>query len=226
MDALARLDRWLGVGADDHVAGLKQLALPAAGVEVKHPAGLLQEVGVARKDPRLVAPRADRVISEPAPDRRRRRLADGLLDDEAVDLRSTEARQRQPELLGQLARDRLDLRDLLRGENDAGDRTALCPQDPRCLRQRTVFASPRRDRRTYPRAERSRDWSDRQRRAAPVSRGPRPCTPTSGWPPDAQVHDAPARQARSLSPRLPRHNVRQPPAESFTSTTELPAGST
>ena len=56
------LDRGLLVAADDVVAGMQQLAFPAAGVEVKDAAGLGGEVGVAREDPGAVLPRLDRVL--------------------------------------------------------------------------------------------------------------------------------------------------------------------
>lgn len=62
VDPSAGLDRWLGISRDHHVAGLQQLALPAALVEVEHPPSLLQEVGVAREDPRTDLPRLDRVL--------------------------------------------------------------------------------------------------------------------------------------------------------------------
>jgi hypothetical protein len=75
MDPPPRLDRRLRVGTDDHVAGLEQLALPAPRVQVKHPPGLLQKIGVAGEDPRTVLPRFDRILGEPAADRRRRRVA-------------------------------------------------------------------------------------------------------------------------------------------------------
>ena len=45
-----------------------------------------------------------------------------------MQLRTTEARQRHAVRLGQLARDRLDLRDLFRGENDTVAPTVLDPQ--------------------------------------------------------------------------------------------------
>jgi hypothetical protein len=93
MQARACLDRRFRVGAEHHVAGFKQLAFPAPRIQVEHRAGLLKEVRVARKDPRPVLPRADRVVGQPPPDRRRRRVADGLLDDEAMQLSATEARQ-------------------------------------------------------------------------------------------------------------------------------------
>lgn len=72
----ARLDRGLLVSADDEVAGLEPPPLEAALVEVQAAAGLAGEVGVAGKDPRAVAPGADRVLREPAPDGRARDLGD------------------------------------------------------------------------------------------------------------------------------------------------------
>src|SRR3954454_6113274 len=69
VDPCPGLDRGLGVGADHAVAGLKQLAFPAALVEVEDRAGLLQEVGVAREDPRALLPGLDRVLGQPATDR-------------------------------------------------------------------------------------------------------------------------------------------------------------
>jgi len=66
--ATARLDRGLLVGADDVVAGMQPLALPAAFIEIKDRAGLLGEARVAREDPRAVLPGPDRVLRQPAPD--------------------------------------------------------------------------------------------------------------------------------------------------------------
>jgi hypothetical protein len=100
--------------------GSSSFAVPAALVEVEHRPGLLEEVGVPGEDPRPLLPRLDRVLGQPAGDRRRRRLTERVLDDEAVQLRAREARQRGAVGLGQLARDRLDLGDLLRGEKRRG----------------------------------------------------------------------------------------------------------
>src|SRR5215207_6143255 len=74
--APARLDRGLLVGADHEVAGFERPSLPAPLVEVEDPAGLLPEVGIARKDPGAVVPRADRVLRKPAPHRGARDLGD------------------------------------------------------------------------------------------------------------------------------------------------------
>ena len=90
-------------------------------------ASLLSERGSAGKDPGAGLPRLDRVLVQPTPDRRRRRLGNAPLDHQAVQLNPGEARERQLVAARQLARDRLDLGDLLRGENGAGDPRAACP---------------------------------------------------------------------------------------------------
>ena len=225
MDPPARLDRWLRVGADHEVAGLEQLALPAARIQIEHRPGPLDEVGILRKDPRAVLPGLDRVPREPAPDRRGRRLRDAALDDEPMQLRSTEARQRNALGLGQLARDRLHLGDFLRGENGAGDPTALDPRDPQVPPRRSVFASPRRDRPTCRRARRSRDSCGPRPPAAQAWHEPPPGRPTSGSPPAAPTRYGSRHRARPLLPLVPRHNVRQPGRRSF-NPTELAADST
>jgi hypothetical protein len=79
--AVPRLDRGLLVAADDVVAGMQQLAFPAAGVQVEDAAGVGGEVGVAREDPGAVLPRLDRVLGQPAPDGH----AGDLLADPAAD---------------------------------------------------------------------------------------------------------------------------------------------
>jgi hypothetical protein len=79
--ARSRLDRGLLIATDDVVARMQQLALPAAGVQIEDPAGLLRERGVAGEDPGAVLPWLDRVLREPAPDRH----AGDLLADPASD---------------------------------------------------------------------------------------------------------------------------------------------
>jgi site-specific DNA recombinase len=186
--------RWSGrVGADDHVARFEQLALPAALVEVEHPAGLLEEVGVAREDPRALLPRLDRVLGQPAPDRRRGRLAGCALDHEAVELGSTEARERHALRLGQLAGDRLDLGDLFRGENGAGGPRACDPLIPPAAPGGSVFANARPRRRSSPSAGRSRRWSARLRRRGRAWRAAPACAAACSTPPGARAPSAPRR---------------------------------
>jgi site-specific DNA recombinase len=117
--SLLRWDRL--VGAHDEIAGLKQLSFPAALVEIEDPAGLLGELGVAREDPRAVVPRADRVLCQPPPDRDRRDCRDDpALDRLPGQLSARPARERDAPLGRQLARQRLDLGHLRRGEKRRG----------------------------------------------------------------------------------------------------------
>ena len=122
-----RLQLGLLVGGDHELVGTKQLALEAPGVEVEHPPRLLSEIEVAAEDPGAHLPGLDRILRQPAPDRRGRGLGDAAFDDEAVKLSAAEARERDAAGGGQLAGDRLDLGDLLRGENGAGDPRAVGP---------------------------------------------------------------------------------------------------
>jgi len=84
--ARAGLDRGLLIGADDEVAGVKSLSLPASLVEVEHGAGLLEEGRVGGEDPGAVLPGAQRVLGKPARDRRCRGLGEAALDDETMKL--------------------------------------------------------------------------------------------------------------------------------------------
>ena len=64
------LDARLLVGTDDELVAPERAAVPLAGVEVEDACRLGPEVGVTGEDPAAVGPRLDRVLVEPAPDRR------------------------------------------------------------------------------------------------------------------------------------------------------------
>ena len=151
-----RLQLGLLVSADHVLVRAQPFALEGAGVEVQHPAGFGGEVGVAREDPRTGLPRLDRVLGQPAPDRRGRRLGDTALDHQTVQLNPRESGERQLVGARQLARDRLDLGDLLRGENDAVDPTAHSPQARPAARRRTAIFAWRRYRESSPAERRYR----------------------------------------------------------------------
>src|SRR5436309_1003199 len=76
---------WLGSTASHRRTRQSRQAraadLPPALVQIQHPTGLLSELRVAREDPRTVAPRSDRILTEPPPDRDRCDLS----DDSALD---------------------------------------------------------------------------------------------------------------------------------------------
>src|SRR5665213_103847 len=97
------LDRGLLVRGD-HVLILGEFsAIEDPFVEVEDDAGLLREVGIAREDPRAVAPGPDDGIGEDAPDRRSTdSIGDLRTNDFRRDLRAGEATERQVPLRRQL----------------------------------------------------------------------------------------------------------------------------
>jgi hypothetical protein len=81
-----RLDRRFLIGADHELARMQQLALPSSLVEIEYRPCPLQEGRVGREDPGAVLPRLERVLGQPAGDRRGRRHANATLDHEPVQL--------------------------------------------------------------------------------------------------------------------------------------------
>jgi hypothetical protein len=75
MAAAAGLDGGLLVGTDDILAWFQLLALEDPVVQVQDHPGLGGEVGIAGEDPGAVLPRLDRVLVQPAPQRRGRDVA-------------------------------------------------------------------------------------------------------------------------------------------------------
>jgi len=69
MAAEARLDTGLFIGTDDVILGAKWGPLPVSGIQIQHSSRLLGKVGVAGKDPLLVAPRFEGIGSQNPPDR-------------------------------------------------------------------------------------------------------------------------------------------------------------
>jgi hypothetical protein len=74
--AAAGLDGGLLIGADDVLIGTELRCLEDPLVQVQDHPSLGGEVGVAGKDPRLVLPGLDRVLGQPAPQRRGRDVCD------------------------------------------------------------------------------------------------------------------------------------------------------
>ena len=125
----AALQLGLLVGADDVVARVQPLALPATLIEIQDTAGLGSEVGVAREHPCLPGPRPDRILRQPAPDRRsRHRAHHAALDGRGGQLSRRPLPQRLARLRGKLARDRLDLGDLRGGKTTGAARASASHQ--------------------------------------------------------------------------------------------------
>jgi len=89
--AAERLQLRLLVGANDVLVRAQPLALEHPPIEIQRAAGLLGEVRVACEQPRARLPRLDRVLVQPAPDRRRRRLGHATFENKAVQLNAREA---------------------------------------------------------------------------------------------------------------------------------------
>ena len=176
---------------------MQQLALPATLIQVEHRPGALEEPRVAREHPRAMLPRLDRVLGQPPRDRGRRRVGDATLDHQPMKLSPGEPGDRHAKLARQLARDRLDLRHLLRGKNDAGDPHAAYPAAPPVDPNGTVFAISRRPPASYPaapRSPRSSGPAPHTARSAPA--GPSETVPSTGQR-SPQVRSALAQTARS-----------------------------
>src|SRR4051812_1346913 len=186
VDSPAGLDRGLLVGRDHQVARVQQLAVPAARIQIKDAAGLDGEVRGDRKDPRPVLPRPDRVGGQPAQDRRLRGITDPALDNEPMNVSRRASRQRHA-VAGRLARDRLDLGDLLRGKSGTAGPTALDPGDLQGVVRRTVVATDQRSSCSYPAAPRSPRSTGPERRTRPAERAGHPETAPSATPRPAQA---------------------------------------
>lgn len=143
--AMASLDAGLFVRAD-HVFVRKQWdTVPETVVQVQHHAGLLFKARVPRPDPTAIAPRADGIRTEPSPNRRTTdRSHNATLDRVPCDLRAGKTRKRQPQVFGQLACQRFNLDDDLRGEKRAGVRALAVLEDRPDVPQRSACATSRR----------------------------------------------------------------------------------
>jgi hypothetical protein len=106
--AAARLNTGLLVGADDVLALTEPLALEDPVVQVQDHPGLGGEVGIAGKDPGAVLPRLDRVLLQPAPQRRGRDVVHQAGGEQlGAQLGKTPPAKRHPAGGGQLTGDRL-----------------------------------------------------------------------------------------------------------------------
>ena len=131
MDAQPRLDAGFLVGRDDVLVLAQRLSLPASLVQVQDAPGLGLEVRIARKNPAAVLPRPDCVLVQPTPDCA---VADARHQTRALgvsrNVGHAEARQWQPKVGRQFARDRLDLNRELWGERPGGDLGGLSLRGP------------------------------------------------------------------------------------------------
>src|SRR5215212_233691 len=110
MAAAARLDLGFLIGRQHVLVVAQQLALEEALVQVQNPAGLGGEVWGPREDPRVVPPRLDGILGQPAAQRRGRdRLDQPAADDLSPQLLKAPPADRNATGHWQFTGDRLDL---------------------------------------------------------------------------------------------------------------------
>ena len=142
MCATTGLHAGLLIGGDDKFVAFEGFVLPRAAIQVEDAVGPDGKIGVARKDPTALIPRANGVLVEPAPDGASRDAGHQAgVADLASDVGSIPVRQWQVEGGGQLASQRFDLYDQLRGEKPGGDPGERARRGRRGAPRRTVFAT-------------------------------------------------------------------------------------
>jgi len=130
MFAPARLDAGLLVGAEHIIARSQGFVPPPALIEVQDAAGLGSEGGITRENPATMAPRSQRVLAEPAPQRGAADLRhQPLFDRFPAQFGERPARQWQATTRRQLTCQRLDLDPDSGGKNAPGDRRAAVLRD-------------------------------------------------------------------------------------------------
>ena len=138
----AGLDARLLIGADHELVVPEPPSFPLARVQVEDARRLGSERRVAREDPAAVGPRLDRVLVEPAPDRRvGDRGHEPAADDLGPDVRDVEPAEGQPEAGRQLTGDRLDGDDERWGGKPADGRSASARRDLPGLPRRSACAT-------------------------------------------------------------------------------------
>ena len=140
MPALARLDTWLLVGTDDHVVGVQWDPLPHSLAQIEHRPGILFEPWVTWEDPVAELPGPNGILIEPPPDGGATDLGDDApADSFAGDFRVGVPGRWQATLARQLASERFDLDDDVRGRRTVV-RVGHDPASRADAARRTVYA--------------------------------------------------------------------------------------
>ena len=133
MDAPARLNAGLLVGAQDVFTSAHGVPLPPSFVEIQDAASFGGKVPIAWKDPAAMPPGLQGILTEPAPHRGPADLGDDASGDHfSLQLGDGPPRQRQSLLAGRFTRQRLDL------DDDAGGKSGLGARLEAVLRGRVI----------------------------------------------------------------------------------------
>ena len=142
MLAATRLNAGLLVGGDDEFIASEGLILPRSAIQIEDAVCLDSEIGVAGKDPTASIPGANGVLVEPAPDGASRDTGHQAgLTDLANDVGSAPVGQWKVKGGWQLASQRFDLNDQIRGEKPGDDPGGSARPVRRRAPRRTAFAT-------------------------------------------------------------------------------------
>ena len=122
------LNAGLFVRGNDIVVSAQRGSLPNAFVQIEDRIGFGRKVGIARKDPASMLPRAEGIAAEPPPQRGAANLRDqALRNDMLPDLLNREPGQRKPEAMRKFTGQRLNLNDQAGGKSGLYARLEVAP---------------------------------------------------------------------------------------------------
>src|SRR5713101_4117736 len=171
----AGLDAGLLVAGDHEISSGQQATLPDALVQIQDGPRLLFELGVAREDPASMAPGADRIFIQPAP---QCRLADrgdeAAAQDLSLEFRNAIAGQREAAVAGKPASQGLNGDGPPGGKSGWAVHPGTVPPARRVVARRSACATSRRSGEVCRAEPQSRHWPIHPRRRGQSWRARRP----------------------------------------------------
>ena len=141
---VSSLDAGFLIGRDDELVVLQRTTFPDSFVQIQDAPRFLREIRVAREDPAAVLPGPDRILIEPAPDRRATDCChDASLTCLGSQVPRAPSRERNVMSRGEFTGQRLDLNDHLWGGKPGGDPGEDAPPSRRVSFPETVCARSR-----------------------------------------------------------------------------------
>ena len=138
----AGLNARLFVGRHHPVVRAQWSTFPGAMVQIKNRTGLGVKIGITRKDPASMLPRAKSVATEPAPQCRSTDLCDETLSNHVLaDFLKGKAGQGKSEAVREFTGKSLNLDDETGGKSGPYARREAAPRDQACEREKIVSAT-------------------------------------------------------------------------------------
>jgi len=140
--AAAGLNAGFFISRNDIVVSVQRNALPNTFIQIQNGTGLVSEVGIARENPRSIAPGAKSIATEPAPQGSAADLSDqALCHDMLTNFCNREPGQGKSQGVGKLAGQCLNLNDEAGGKSEPCARPEVATQDQAGEPGRIVFAT-------------------------------------------------------------------------------------